>query len=152
MISTLDHFLDPTDLEYYSEYVRARNTTQKVINDPETAFTFWKRYQSVITAIVPDAVAIYPSVTVTQTRTPIQRHTDTNHHGERYKLLVYLNDIVNGGTIFYPPGLPAVTIQNQANRMVIFDMDIPHESQDFTSSTKYPQKKMAIGFRLATKI
>jgi hypothetical protein len=147
MISTVDDFLDPIDLEYYSNYVQSRNMTQKVLNDPETTQKFWERYGEAITQIVPGS-RICPSVTVTHTNTPIRRHTDVNHHGERCKILIYLNNVSDGGTIFYPSGVPEIVIENRANRLVVFDMDIAHESQNFTHSNSYRQKKIAIGFRL----
>lgn len=144
-IFILDSFLTQTDLEQYRSYIISQPFSQKVIHNPELTTDFWNTYGSVIQNLCPSCVNIYPSVTVTHTHTPIRRHVDVNHHGEQYKILIYLNDVPNGGTIFYLPDGHVQIIENQINRLVLFDMNLSHESQAFSGT-----KKIAIGFRVQT--
>jgi hypothetical protein len=147
-ILVCDNFLSNEDFDRFREYVVNKQASQNVVNDSTFAQEFWclygKRLQEL--ALIPKCTGIAPSVTVTHTSSPIGRHTDVNHHGERYKILIYLNDIPNGGTIFYPP-TGTQRVENKANRLVLFDMSILHESDKF--NLQHPRiKKMAIGFRL----
>ena len=65
------------------------------------------------------------------------------------KILIYLNNVEKGGTIFYGCGGGEEKIANKKNRCVIFDMDIEHESEKFDGGVKRDVKKKAIGFRVA---
>jgi hypothetical protein len=80
------------------------------------------------------------------------------HNGkEKYKILIYLNNVENGGTIFYE-GEKGRTkekvhvVKNQRNRLVLFDINLEHESEKFRTKVvvDIPRKK-AIGFRLIDK-
>lgn len=142
-IIILDDFLDPNDLIKFQEYVKAKHTSQKIIEDPDWASAFWERYGERLSQAHPEWKGVYPCVTVTHTSTPIARHVDKQRFNEQYKILIYLNNVPNGGTIFYLKEGPQ-TVQNKANRLVGFDMHISHESERFHPSLK----KMAIGFRV----
>lgn len=142
-IVVLDDFLEPEDLIQYQNYVKTKHTSQKIIDDPDFVKQFWSQYGEKLIQFNPDYKGLYPCVTITHTQTPIARHIDKKRFNEQYKILIYLNDIPNGGTIFYLNSSQQL-VQNKANRLVCFSMDIPHESERFNPSLK----KMAIGFRV----
>lgn len=145
-IYTIDDFFDETDFKYFLDYVVSKNTTQEIFNEPHVAKMFWDKYGEDIMniPILNKCIGICPSVTITNSNNPISRHIDTKKHGEQYKILIYLNDVSNGGTIFYPEeSEPPIVIENKANRLVLFDITIPHKSQVFFNATK-----IAIGFRI----
>jgi hypothetical protein len=82
-------------------------------------------------------------VTITNSNNPVFKHTDSKFKNEQFKILIYLNNVHNGGTVFYTEKT-SISIMNKENRLVVFDINIPHESQKFSKS----DKKIAIGFRL----
>lgn len=145
-----DDFLSETDLIRFQEYVTNHSVSQKVIEDSTFSESFWKTYGEQICKLDPKCTGVASSVTVTHTSAPIGRHKDINHHGEHYKALIYLNSIPKGGTLFYPP-TGTQLVENKPNRLVLFDMDILHESQKF-DYRQHRTKKMAIGFRVLTSI
>jgi hypothetical protein len=152
-IFIVDEFLNIRELEKYKTLVNQKQS-QKVIEDSKLAEEFWELYGDEIRKLDSNCIGIFPSVTITNSTKPIQRHTDVNRHGERYKILIYLNSVPNGGTLFYANDTVKL-IENRENRLVMFDMRISHESQDFQ---KLPAKlaaeqgesikKLAIGFRV----
>ena len=145
-IYTIDDFFDENDLKYFLDYVQNKNITQEILNEPQIANIFWQKYREDIVNIpvLNKCIGICPSVTITNSSNPISRHVDKKRHGEQYKILIYLNDVPNGGTIFYPEDTDKpILIENRANRFVLFDINIPHKSQVFFNS-----KKIAIGFRI----
>lgn len=144
-IFIVDDFLKPEELEVYKNLANQKKS-QKVIQDPKLAEEFWKLYGDEIRKLDSNCIGIFPSVTITNSTTPIQRHTDVNRHGERYKILIYLNFVSNGGTLFYTNDTIKL-IENRENRLVMFDMSISHESQDFQKLGE-SIKKLAIGFRV----
>jgi hypothetical protein len=146
-IIVCDHFLSNEDFERFREYVVNKKVNQDVINDSILTTDFWKHYGQRLQDLDlnPKCSGITRNVTVTNTQSPIGRHIDKNHHGERYKVLIYLNDVPNGGTLFYPPTGTRL-VENKANRLVLFDLSILHESQKFDIRRQI--KKIAIGFRL----
>lgn len=145
-IYTIDDFFDENDFEYFLDYVQSKNITQEILNEPQIADMFWQKYGEDIRNIpvLNKCIGICPSITVTNSSNPISRHVDTKRHGEQYKILIYLNNVSHGGTIFYPEESDKpILIENKANRFVLFDIDIPHKSQIFFNATK-----IAIGFRI----
>lgn len=140
MIVVIDNFLEKMDLEKYQDYVKNSGKSQHLIKDVKITEEFWSKYSSKCGDI---GTEIYPYVTITNTSKPLARHKDGKLREERYKILIYLNEIENGGTIFYVGG-EEMKVKNAENRMVIFDMKIEHESEKFAGE----EKKMVIGFRL----
>ena len=136
----IDDFLDENDLLKYQEFVKSSGKKQNIIEDEKMTSEFWSKYGS---KCGDDVKEIYPYVTITNNSKPVGRHRDAKLREERYKILIYLNDITNGGTKFFV-GEDTVRIKNAKNRMVMFDMNIEHESEIFKSQTN----KMVIGFRL----
>ena len=80
----------------------------------------------------------------TKNKRSLGKHKDSiTLYKEKYKILIYLNEVINGGTIFYIDSSTQL-VENKKNRLVIFDINLPHESQKFNGE----QEKIAIGFRL----
>ena len=140
LLQFIDNFLDPCDVVKYREYVEKKGKSQSIIDDKEMTAEFWDKYRERIIL----GKEILPYVTVTNSKKPVCRHKDGKINGEKYKVLIYLNEIEkNGGTIFFDEkGIKQV--QNKENRMVIFDIDLEHESEKFREGVV----KKAIGFRV----
>jgi hypothetical protein len=83
-----------------------------------------------------------PSLIISICDKPIYKHQDKNLNNEKYKLLLYLNEVPNGGTILYIDD-KEVLVENKLNRLLIFDISLYHKSEEF--STNYI--KRTIGFR-----
>ena len=137
----VDNFLDQSDLEYYLDYIQKSRLTQNIVDNPDLVNKFWEKYKDRLPKI--DFSGMYSKVTITNSTKPVIRHVDVKYKNEKYKLLIYLNNIKNGGTIFYKEK-EKFLVENRQNRLVLFDISLPHESQHFISNTK----KIAIGFRL----
>ena len=145
----MDNFLEECDLLKYQEYVEKVKTRQSIIKDEKTTREFWQKYVEKVGDC--GGKEILPYVTVTNSKKPLGKHI---MGGEKYKVLIYLNEIKNGGTIFYnnhDEGGKKELIENKVNRMVLFDMDIEHESEKFSEDNDNNDiiiKKKAIGFRI----
>ena len=145
LIIIIDNFLESCDVVKYREYVEKVGKTQSIITDEKMTGEFWEKYGDKIGGIG----IILPYVTVTNSTKPVSRHKDGKLRGEKYKILIYLNGIEkNGGTIFYVNG-GVERVQNKENRLVLFDMDIEHESEKFRGDGIV---KKAIGFRVLGKM
>ena len=143
MIYTIDDFLNPDDLLKYKNYILNTNITQDIIKDETLTTEFWNTYGEKINLnLNTHFTGLYLNVTITNSKTPLIKHIDKKLYKESFKILIYLNTIPSGGTLFFI-GEDKRLITNQANRLLIFDINLPHESQKFVGD-----KKMAIGFRL----
>lgn len=138
----IDDFLDETDLGFYQNLIKSYNHPQTIIENEIYPSQFLKKYKDKLSDTLK-ITKILSRVTVTNSIKPVIKHTDCKYEDENYKLLIYLNEIPNGGTIFYN-GRKSILVENKKNRLVIFDMSLPHESQSFTGNVK----KVAIGFRV----
>lgn len=145
IVRFVDNFLEECDLIKYQEYVEKVKTRQSIIKDEKTTREFWQKYGEKVCGF--GGKEILPYVTVTNSKKPLGKHKDSKMGGEKYKMLIYLNEIKNGGTIFYnhDEGGKKELIENKVNRMVLFDMDIEHESEKFSEDSI---RKKAIGFRI----
>jgi hypothetical protein len=144
-VISIDNFLEPEDLIKYQNYVLCSGLTQKIKEDYELTSDFWNKYGDKLNQNLKDLSnfsGLYPYVTITNSNVPVFKHTDSKFKNEKFKILIYLNNVHNGGTIFYTE--ETISIINKENRLVVFDIDIPHESQKFSKD----HKKIAIGFRL----
>ena len=145
----IDDFLEESDVEKYCEYIEKQKVKQSIIKDEKMTSEFWMKYGEKI-----GGTEIIPYVTITNSTHPVGRHRDMRHGGtEKYKLLIYLNNVENGGTMFYikeERGEKVQVVKNKRNRLVIFDMDLDHESEKFGKRTVggVITMKKAIGFRL----
>ena len=140
MIRIIDDFLDESDIIKYTQYVKKQHKKQSIIKDEKITSEFWNKYQNKIGG----NKGILSFVTVTNNTRAVGKHTDSKHNNEKFKILIYLNDVSKGGTIFYPHKCKPQIVQNKKNRLVIFDINIEHEGEKFNPG----QEKIAIGFRL----
>lgn len=145
-VISIDDFLEPEDLIKYQNYVFCSGLSQKIKEDHELTTEFWNKYGDKLNQNLKDLSTfsgLYPYVTITNSNNPVFKHTDSKFKNEQFKILIYLNNVHNGGTVFYTEKT-SISIMNKENRLVVFDINIPHESQKFSKS----DKKIAIGFRL----
>jgi hypothetical protein len=144
-VISIDNFLEPEDLLKYQNYVMYSGLSQKIKEDYELTTEFWNKYGDKLNQNLKDVSTfsgLYHYVTITNSNIPVFKHIDSKLKNEKFKILIYLNNVNNGGTIFYTE--ETITIMNKENRLVVFDINIPHESQKFCAD----HKKIAIGFRL----
>jgi len=145
MIYTIDDFLEQEDVLKYKNYIIESGLSQNIKQDAELTSDFWSKYgEKLNKSLDLHFSGVYPQVTITHSRKPVSKHTDSKYNDEKYKILIYLNTIENGGTIFFLKENEKRSINNRENRLVVFDMMIPHESEKFQAG----ERKMAIGFRL----
>jgi hypothetical protein len=152
MIHTIDDFLDAEDLTKYKMYINASGLSQNIRQDDALTTEFWSKYGDKINASIPPLhfTGLYPHVTITNSSKPVIRHLDNKVQNETYKLLIYLNHIERGGTVFFIDDKNTEQlVKNKENRAVIFDINLYHKSQKFEVSSQ--KKKMAIGFRMKTQ-
>lgn len=144
-IQTIDDFLEPEDLLKYQKYVIDSGLVQSIIKDDTFTTEFWNTYGEKLNHHLKDMhfSGVYPQVTISHSKKPITKHTDGRLEGEKYKILIYLNTVVDGGTTFYDE--TTYTVENRMNRLVVFDIRLPHEGQKFIINSI---KKMTMGFRL----
>lgn len=143
-----DNFLEEMDVEKYREYVDKSGKIQSIIEDEKLTGGFWEKYSGKLDCCCGGG-KIMKYVTITNSSRPVGRHKDSKMGGEKYKILIYLNSVEKGGTIFYGGEEGKKKIENKANRCVIFDMDMEHESEKFDGGgEKRTTKKKAIGFRV----
>ena len=146
IIHSIDDFLEPEDLIKYQNYVLCSGITQKIKEEQELTTDFWNKYGDKLNQNLKDISTfsgLYPYVTISNSNNPVFKHIDCKIKNEKFKILIYLNNVDNGGTIFYN-GETSISIMNKENRLVVFDINLPHESQKFSKN----DKKIAIGFRL----
>ena len=149
IIYTFDDFLNRDDLVKYQNYAINSKICQNIIKDNTFALDFWEKYGKKLNENVKKDnlyfEGVYPEVTISNSSKPIIKHCDKKMHSERFKILIYLNTVIHGGTIFYEEEKGSCLINNKVNRLVLFDIRLPHESENFSG---HDDKKMAIGFRL----
>lgn len=109
----------------------------------------YKKFKKKFIEMNPNFIGLYENITVPFSKKPIRKHKDLNIHNEKFKIVIYLNEVENGGTIFFI-GDEKKLIENKKNRLICFDIDLYHESQDF-SINKGKVSKLTIGFRPITK-
>jgi hypothetical protein len=144
-IQTIDDFLELEDLLKYQKYVIDSGFKQNIIKDDTFTTEFWNTYGEKLNQHLKDIhfSGVYPQVTISHSKRPIAKHTDGKLEDEKYKILIYLNTVLDGGTTFYDE--TTFTVENRMNRLVVFDIRLPHEGQKFVMDSI---KKMTIGFRL----
>lgn len=139
MIQIYDDFLDPSDLNDYVKYIQQTKLSQSIIQDGHLTRKFWNKYGHKLSQFR----GIDDHVTITANRHPLGRHRDEQFGDEKFKILIYLNTIKDGGTKFYLPDGNTQLLENRRNRLAIFDIQLEHESQKFSPG----QVKYIIGFR-----
>jgi hypothetical protein len=140
LVTTLDDFFLPDDLEA-ARALALSGVNQRIISLKDFTSKIWERYCESLQMINSDWLGLYEDVTLTNSATPIRRHRDQVRNEARHKILVYLNEVENGGTIFYLPTQDLI-VANRLNRLAAFDISLYHQSQTFSGV-----RKLVIGFR-----
>ena len=96
-------------------------------------------------------VDLHEDVTYSKHFKGIGKHIDKKIYGDRWKMLIYLNHVENGGTVFYTSSKSneSIRVENKPLRAVFFDIQLSHSGQNFSNTNN--TVKYAIGFRLITK-
>lgn len=145
MLNFVDDFLSIDDLNKCIEYVKNNTNNSKILKDQELTDYIWDKYKDKFLQINSKWNSLSKLVTISNSNVPIGKHKDVRSNSKATeKILIYLNQVENGGTVFYI-GDETILIENKPNRLVWFDINLLHSSQDFTSSTN--TNKLSIGFR-----
>lgn len=139
-IYQLENFLSEEDFKKCLDYSLSIRP-QKIIQDKSFSEYIWKNYQEKLKSINSDWIGLHSDITLSNSSKPIAKHLDQKRNGVRQKLLIYLNDLENGGTIFYTSE-GEILVENRKNRLVCFDINLHHAGQNFTEG-----RKISIGFR-----
>lgn len=140
-VRIIDEFLSKEHIKCLTDFVLQQGHKQDIVRNKEIVSWFWKNYCNILKKYNITKIAEY--VTVTNNNAPIKKHKDKLIGSERYKIFIYLNDVDNGGTVFYINDKEYL-VENQMNRLVIFDMNLWHRGQ---SCSEYENNKILIGFR-----
>jgi hypothetical protein len=143
-IIVVDDFLQTHDIDALIGVVRQCRVSQKIFTNHKSrllASSIFSKYKDAFNAI--SVIGLHPSVTITNNNTCIRRHLDKKIGRETHKILIYLNDVPDGGTIFYIGDKERI-VENRKGRLVLFDISLEHSGQEFDGRN---YRKMAIGFR-----
>ena len=148
----IEDFLTSEDLIKYQTFAKSISRSNSIVKNDILVNEFWDKYSNKFNNINPNWIGLYPEVTITNSNRPISPHYDEKKYDENYKVLIYLNDVKNGGTVFYVDN-KEVIIENKKNKLVIFNISLLHKGQDFLVEGQINKKvkKLAIGFRLKEK-
>ena len=87
----------------------------------------------------------YDDVTFSKHVHAIQTHVDLVYDKERYKVGVYLNELTQGGTIFYDTNRNEYTrVPHKKGRVVMFDIRLPHAGEALVNR----EQKYMVGIRV----
>lgn len=136
----IDNFLFEEDLKKCQDLC-LKFKKQRIIMDQLFADYIWEKYKLKFKNINNEWIGLYGDVTLGNSYKPISKHLDEKRNNAKQKILIYLNNIENGGTIFYTPE-GDILVNNLENRLVCFDISLYHSGQKFTEG-----KKLSIGFR-----
>ena len=144
-IFTIENFLSNDDLDMLTQYVIKRKNG--ILKDRKLTKYIWDNYQNKFFEINKKIVGLFEEVTITNSNKPISMHKDKKLNDSKWKILIYLNDIKNGGTIFIIDDKPCL-VENKKNKLVMFDIELYHKSEKFLAQDK--KNKLCIGFRAKT--
>ena len=144
----IDNFLSDEVLKTCQDYINIFNG-QGITTDKDFVNNFWKENKEKIQSINPDWIGLHNNVTKTNNSKPVDTHLDKKISNEKYKMFIYLNEVPNGGTIFID-GNNEKLVENKLNRLVIFNINLYHKSQNFLVENNKFKKKL-IGFRIINK-
>ena len=137
----IDNFLSIEDLKMLSEYVDNNGSTQSRYKSKDIANYIYTNYADTLKEL--GVFGLSDDITISKNNKPIPKHRDDKVSGETHKILIYLNDVNNGGgTYFYIDGKEFL-VENKVNRLVLFDINIEHKGQEFSRDCI----KKTIGFR-----
>ena len=140
----IDDVITAEEVATYLDLVKRSPLKQGNENHPDFTAAFWSRHATRLAEL--GFTGILPTVTVSKNKSPLPRHTDQRIGAGTYKVLIYLNEVPAGGTVFYLPGGWEELVENRVGRMVLFDIGLPHASQVF--SRRGDRMKYTIGFRI----
>jgi hypothetical protein len=144
----IDDFLSDEVLKTCQDYID-NFYGQGIVGDKSFVNNFWEENKEKIQNINSDWIGLYNNVTKTNSSKPVNKHLDKKIRNEKYKMFIYLNEVPNGGTIFFD-GADEQLVENKLNRLVIFNIGLYHKSQNFLVGDNTFNKKL-IGFRLINK-
>jgi len=144
----IDDFLSDEVLKTCQDYID-NFYGQGIVGDKSFVNNFWEENKEKIQNINSDWIGLYNNVTKTNSSEPVNKHLDKKIRNEKYKMFIYLNEVPNGGTIFFD-GADEQLVENKLNRLVIFNIGLYHKSQNFLVGDNTFNKKL-IGFRLINK-
>jgi hypothetical protein len=142
MYKIIDNFLDEDDLNKMKDLLSSNQTIQKITDNDEIPQYIFNKYKYKLTDLDISKVYNKLSLSINQTKN-IGTHYDEQLEDETHKVLLYLNNVEDGGTIFFINNKEEL-IENKENRLVIFDIRLLHKSQVFKKGIK----KRALGFRI----
>lgn len=146
-VHVIDDFLQVDDLNYLIRYILTQCAHHNIIIKDESITSWiWKRYNDILNEYNISCIDEY--VTVTYDKKPVGTHKDkimNTANNEKYKLIIYLNNVKDGGTIFHV-GDKKYLVENKVNRLVIFDINLYHRAQ-LQHNLEYDTCKMLFGFR-----
>lgn len=140
-VNIVDEFLSQEDLDSMKLYVISRKNG--IIRDSKLTDYIWQKYKFKFLEFDSNITELFDYVTITNSNSPIILHQDVKHRNNKWKILIYLNQIEDGGTIFMIND-EEYLVENKPNRLVFFDIELFHKSQKFESKDK---NKLCIGFR-----
>ena len=141
MFMIMDDFLQESDVEKCILYVEQKKIQQGIVSDDEFCQYMFATYREKFTEMGIKKLGRH--ITITNTNRGLKKHTDiVLDKKNRYKILIYLNNVKDGGTIFFVKDKDYL-IENRRNRLVLFDASIEHCSQVFDDCLV----KKVIGFR-----
>lgn len=144
----VDDFLDEDTLLLCQNYID-KISGQGIFKDKKFVSNFWDKNKVKLQSINPNWVGLYDDVTKTNNSKPVDKHFDKKINNEKYKMFIYLNEVENGGTIFIENGVELL-IENKLNRLVVFNIKLKHQGQNFLVNKNKVNKKL-IGFRIKEK-
>jgi hypothetical protein len=136
-----DNFLSAEDLLLCSEYV-SKYPGNFILSNSDLTDYIWKKYKDRLRSINPTWNGLYPDVTISNSSKPVSLHRDQSRNAAKHKILIYLNEVKNGGTFFYINEEEHL-VENKPNRLIIFDISLYHKGQNFQDN-----RKISIGFRI----
>ena len=140
----IDNFLSEDCLKACQDYID-KYSGQGIDDDEEFVKYFWEENKEKLIKINPNWVGLYNVVTKTNNFVPISIHTDKKLFDEKHKMFIYLNEVDDGGCTFFENGEELV-IENRLNRLIVFDIKLTHQGQNFVKNKKIFKK--VIGFRI----
>ena len=96
----IDNFLSDEVLKTCQDYID-NFYGQGIIGDKNFVNNFWEENKEKIQNINSDWIGLYNNVTKTNNSEPVNKHLDKKIRNEKYKMFIYLNEVPNGGTIFF---------------------------------------------------
>ncbi len=142
MYKIIDNFLDDDDLKKMNEFINLNKEIPKITNNKEIPNYIIDKYKYKLNDL--NIIKVYDKLTISTIKTgDVGPHYDEQFEDETHKVLLYLNSVENGGTVFYINNKEEL-IENKCNRLVVFDIRLLHKSQVFKKGVI----KKTIGFRI----